>query len=205
MFKYQTRNHTNTDTPKLRMKLSHVEIGIDGFNASSDQTKLATDDEHNGVNKKNSCRNETAQKTVNVAKASVCHRNYSFLRSPTFLDWKPPDLSQRNLHIKDGSTFADFNDKGMNQLLPLRYSIDNKLFPNVHCSWQSRSADLVASYSPRSTSSISSHLDTFASPSVLAKNPKLNTLRPTLDSVLTSRPINVKDLLNYSYNTSSSH
>ena len=107
--------------------------------------------------------------------------------------------------MKDGSTFADFNDKDMNQLPPLRYSTDNKLFPNVHSSWQSRLIDLEASYSPRSTCMISSHLDSFESQSVLAKKPKLNTLRPTLDSVLTSRPIKVKDLLNFSYNTSSSH
>ena len=199
MFKYQTWHQTNSNALRQEAKISHVQIGVDQINASSDQNG-ASGEEHDSINQRNSRQNDITRKighTVDIPNTSMHRRNHTFVRSPTFADWKPPDLT------RVGSTFADFSGKDINQLPPLRYSLDKKLFANVHCSWQSRSADLEASYSPRSSSAISSNMEPFASQNVSGNKPKLNTLRPTLDSVLSSRPINVKDLLYYSYNTSS--
>ncbi len=123
------------------------------------------------------------------------------------LSWKAPDLSQRRLHLQTGPVLPTNSPRKSDQLPPLRFSTENRLFADVHSSWTSRNADLEATYrrplNPAITStqfqrSYSNVHSVFSNTS--QQKSKLGVLRPTLDSVLSSKPIQTSDFYHYSYN-----
>ncbi len=123
------------------------------------------------------------------------------------LSWKAPDLSQRRLHLQTGPMLPTKASKKSDPLPALRFSTESRLFTDVHSSWTSRNADLEATYrrplNPAITSnqfqrSYSNVHFVFTSNS--QQKSKLGVLRPTLDSVLRSKPIQTSDFYHYSYN-----